>query len=92
MNTKGYNFIKLKNYTVKENDVMKYAYFGISFGITLAAGLYFGYQGGLWLDAWFSTEPIFSLLGLLLGVGVAFRGLMDKIIFFEKKDKNRKEK
>ena len=53
---------------------MRYIYFGISFGLTMAAGLYLGYQGGLWLDARFSTEPIFTLLGLLLGVVVAFRG------------------
>ncbi|NMA02472.1 MAG: AtpZ/AtpI family protein [Clostridia bacterium] len=70
---------------------MRYIYFGISFGLTMAAGLYLGYQGGLWLDARFSTEPIFTLLGLLLGVVVAFRGLIDKINIFEKADKNKEE-
>jgi len=46
----------------------------------LGIGWYFavciigGIGGGLLLDGWVGTEPLFALLGLLLGLTVAFWG------------------
>ena len=70
---------------------MGYVYFGISFGITMVVSIYFGYQGGLWLDQKYATDPIFTLLGVLAGVFVSFMSLMDKLKIMDKFDKNKKK-
>lgn len=72
-------------------DNMKFIYFGASFGLTMAASLYVCYQGGSWLDARFATEPIFSLLGILVGVVLSFKSLVDRLNLIEKMDKEKKK-
>ena len=44
-------------------------------GIELALSTVAGLLGGRWLDAKFSTEPVLTLIGLLLGVIAGFRSL-----------------
>ena len=54
---------------------LKYVYFGISFGTTMAVSIYFGFKGGAWLDNYFGTKSVFMLLGVLLGVLASFKKL-----------------
>lgn len=45
---------------------------GIGWYVALCIAL--GIGGGVWLDRWLSTAPLFSLFGLFLGLGAAFYG------------------
>jgi ATP synthase protein I len=40
---------------------------GIRLGVSVAVGL----GGGLLLDNWLGTRPIFTLIGMVLGIGAA---------------------
>jgi F0F1-type ATP synthase assembly protein I len=40
---------------------------GIRLGVSVAIGL----GGGLLLDSWLRTSPIFTLIGMVLGIGAA---------------------
>ncbi len=46
---------------------------GIAFdlGIRLGISVILGLGGGLLLDSWLHTSPIFTLLGMVLGIGAA---------------------
>ena len=70
---------------------MKFIYFGISFGITMAVSLYVCYKAGTWLDQRFVTEPIFSILGILVGVILSFKSLLDRLNLIDKMDKKKKK-
>ena len=48
---------------------------GIELALTTVAGL----LGGHWLDAKFSTEPVFTVIGLLVGVIAGFRSLYQTV-------------
>ncbi len=39
-----------------------------------------GVLGGLWLDNKFSTRPLFVIIGLILGIFVAFYGVYRMIL------------
>ncbi|KJS85475.1 MAG: hypothetical protein JM58_08535 [Peptococcaceae bacterium BICA1-8] len=69
----------------KENNALKYVHFGISFGITMAVSIYLGFKGGTWLDNRFNTYPLFLIVGILLGVSVTFKNLLDNLKRMEKK-------
>jgi F0F1-type ATP synthase assembly protein I len=43
---------------------------GWYFAISIVGGI----VGGWLLDGWLDTEPIFTIAGLLLGLGIAFYG------------------
>ena len=49
-------------------------------GFYIVACILGGILGGLWLDKKFNTEPIFLLVGLVLGLVVAFWGVYQMII------------
>lgn len=49
-----------------------------------------GLVGGLWLDGLLHVSPLFTLLGMLLGVVAAFRGVY-KMIFSDDIDDRKKE-
>jgi F0F1-type ATP synthase assembly protein I len=58
------------------------------FGITLAASVVLGYFAGHWLDERLNTSPVFTLIGVLLGLVAAvlntvrlYRALMGKVEF-----------
>jgi F0F1-type ATP synthase assembly protein I len=40
---------------------------GIRLGVSVAIGL----GGGLLLDSWLRTSPVFTLIGMVLGIGAA---------------------
>lgn len=46
---------------------------GIRLGIAVALGL----GGGLLLDSWLGTSPIFTLIGMVLGIGAAMYTIWD---------------
>lgn len=45
---------------------------GIGWYVALCIAL--GIGGGVWLDRWLGIAPLFTLLGLFLGLGAAFYG------------------
>ncbi len=48
-----------------------------------------GVLGGLWLDNKFGTKPILTIVGLILGVVVAFYGVYRMLLPLQ--NKNRKD-
>lgn len=52
----------------------------IGIGWFLAASIVGGIVGGLLLDGWLHTKPVFTLLGLFGGLAVAFFGTYQMIM------------
>ena len=52
---------------------------GIAFdlGLRLGISVILGLGGGLLLDAWLSTSPIFTLIGMVLGIAAAMYTIWD---------------
>ena len=52
---------------------------GIAFdlGIRLGVSVILGLGGGLLLDSWLRTSPIFTLIGMVLGIGAAMYTIWD---------------
>jgi F0F1-type ATP synthase assembly protein I len=44
---------------------------GLDLGIRLGVSVAIGLGGGLLLDSWLRTSPIFTLIGMVLGIGAA---------------------
>ena len=44
---------------------------GMDLGIRLGLSVAIGLGGGLLLDNWLNTSPIFTLIGMVLGIGAA---------------------
>ena len=55
------------------------ANWGIAFdlGIRLGISVILGLGGGLLLDSWLHTSPIFTLIGMGLGIGAAMYTIWD---------------
>jgi F0F1-type ATP synthase assembly protein I len=55
------------------------ANWGIAFdlGIRLGISVILGLGGGLLLDGWLRTSPIFTLIGMVLGIGAAMYTIWD---------------
>jgi F0F1-type ATP synthase assembly protein I len=55
------------------------ANWGIAFdlGIRLGISVILGLGGGLLLDSWLHTSPIFTLIGMALGIGAAMYTIWD---------------
>ena len=58
-------------------------------GFFVAAGILGGTLTGLWLDNKLDTKPLFILLGLAVGLAVAFYGVyrMIRLVINNKQDK-----
>lgn len=54
----------------------------IGVGFFIGGAIVLGVLAGLWLDTRFSTRPIFLILGLLLGIVVAFYGVYRMLLPF----------
>ena len=52
---------------------------GIAFDLAVRLGrsVILGLGGGLLLDAWLRTSPIFTLIGMVLGIGAAMYTIWD---------------
>jgi F0F1-type ATP synthase assembly protein I len=59
----------------------------IGVGFFIVACILGGVLGGLWLDKTFNTRPIFLLIGLILGLVVAFWGVYQMLIPIINEDK-----
>lgn len=44
---------------------------GLDLGVRLGLAVAIGLGGGLLLDNWLNTSPIFTLVGMVLGIGAA---------------------
>jgi F0F1-type ATP synthase assembly protein I len=44
---------------------------GLDLGIRLGVSVGIGLGGGLLLDNWLNTTPVFTLIGMVLGIGAA---------------------
>lgn len=70
---------------------MGYLYIALNFGVTAAVTIYLLMLGGQWIDDKFNSDPIFMMLGVLLGVAISFRSIFLKMKAIDKFEKNRKE-
>jgi F0F1-type ATP synthase assembly protein I len=62
-------------------------------GFYIAASIILGTLGGRWLDGKFNTEPLWLVVGLILGIVVAFVGVYNMLkpfIDHNGKDKDNK--
>ena len=50
-----------------------------------------GVLAGLWLDSKFSTKPLFVILGLILGIIVAFYGVYRMLLFLIRNKRNKED-
>ena len=62
-----------------ERDASASGSIGIAFdlGVRLGISVILGLGGGLLLDSWLHTSPIFTLVGMLLGIGAAMYTIWD---------------
>ncbi len=63
----------------KPADGRQTAKMGIAFdlGVRLGVSVVLGLGGGLLLDNWLHTSPIFTLIGMVLGIGAAMYTIWD---------------
>jgi ATP synthase protein I len=63
----------------KPPDEPRTANLGIAFdlGLRLGISVILGLGGGLLLDSWLRTSPIFTLIGMVLGIGAAMYTIWD---------------
>jgi F0F1-type ATP synthase assembly protein I len=52
----------------------------IGVGWFIGISILLGVLGGLWLDNKFATKPLFVLVGLILGLTVAFYGVYQMLL------------
>lgn len=52
----------------------------IGVGWFIAISILLGILGGLWLDNRFATKPLFVIIGLILGITVAFYGVYQMLL------------
>jgi len=61
----------------------------IGVGFFISTSIIGGVVVGLWLDSKFNTEPLLVLVGLLLGIAVAFYGVYEMLLpLLQKKGDN----
>ena len=61
---------------------------GFFVGVSIVAGV----LGGRWLDGKLNSEPLWTIVGLILGIGVAFYGVYTMIRPFIDNQDNRRDK
>lgn len=52
----------------------------INLGTSVAAAIAIGLLGGRWLDGKFGTDPLITILGLLLGVATAGKMMWERLM------------
>lgn len=62
----------------------KYATLGISLVVTTAVYLFLGYRAGTWLDERWGTEPIFLLVGIVLGMVMSMASFAKELMAVER--------
>ncbi len=64
----------------------------VGVGFYIAGSILLGVVGGLWLDSRFNTTPILVIVGLLVGLAVAFWGVYQMLLPFLRNQKNKGNK
>ena len=73
-----------------QNWVLAMALIGTGWYVGLA--LLLGVLGGAWLDGKLGTNPLFIIIGLVVGIMVAFLGVIKMLIPFVQKKRNKDNK
>jgi len=63
----------------------------LGIGWFIALCIVLGVLGGIWLDGKTSAKPLWTILGLILGVVIAFTGAYRMIVPYINKKNNRKD-
>ncbi|MDO8426425.1 MAG: AtpZ/AtpI family protein [Deltaproteobacteria bacterium] len=50
-----------------------------SMGITMVASTFIGLLIGIYLDKFFSTKPVFTIIFLILGIAAGFKSMFETI-------------
>ncbi|MBO8142653.1 MAG: AtpZ/AtpI family protein [Firmicutes bacterium] len=61
-------------------DYGRYASLGISWVLATAVYLYLGYRAGRWLDGRLGSEPVFFVLGIVLGMVLSMLSLVKEVV------------
>ncbi|MBI2874132.1 MAG: AtpZ/AtpI family protein [Firmicutes bacterium] len=69
---------------MKDYRAVRYVALAFTFGTTTAAAILLGLYGGGYLDRRLGTEPYLTLVGIVLGIIVAFRNLFYQLERLEK--------
>jgi len=64
----------------------------VGVGFYIAGSILLGVVGGLWLDSKFNTTPILVIVGLLVGLAVAFWGVYQMLLPFLRSQQNKGNK
>jgi len=64
-------------------DYARYGSIGIAWVASSIVYAYLGYRGGAWLDDRLTSEPLFTLLGLVGGLGVGLYSLIKELLRIE---------
>jgi len=64
----------------------------VGVGFYIAGSILLGVVGGLWLDSKFNTTPILVIVGLLVGLAVAFWGVYQMLLPFLRNQKDKGNK
>jgi len=64
----------------------------VGVGFYIAGSILLGVLGGLWLDSKFNTTPILVIVGLLVGLAVAFWGVYQMLLPFLRSQQNKGNK
>lgn len=64
----------------------------VGVGFYIAGSILLGVVGGLWLDSRFNTTPILVIVGLLVGLAVAFWGVYQMLLPFLRSQQNKGNK
>ena len=64
----------------------------VGVGFYIAGSILLGALGGLWLDSRFNTTPILVIVGLLVGLAVAFWGVYQMLLPLLRSQKNKGNK
>lgn len=61
-------------------DFAKYGSIGIAWVLSTSIYLYLGYKGGTYLDQKWGSEPLCMIVGLMLGIGLSLKSLMEHVL------------
>lgn len=61
----------------------------VGVGFFIGGSILLGILGGHWLDRKLNTEPILVIVGLLLGIAVAFYGVYQMLLPLVSSDQNK---
>lgn len=70
---------------------MRYSGLALSFGLLMIILAGLGFLGGQALDGRLSTSPLFAILGVLAGIGLAFYDLLREVSLADRLEKRRRK-